>query len=256
MLYSEDNSSDDNSSNESSREKKGGGNYNRKRPKRFRSRKGSTGCSRPITQNPSSTRARPQPNRKVGPSSTNGPSHGRVQWHPSLIAFHPLSADVSFFTALFRARGGREILSTSHAFKLMENVIGHTMKLDDVAIKPLPPDAWFLTALVRKCSKLNRANATSSRAARRASAAADDDDGSSSDDCSDGVDEGDESSGGLADKTSKPWKRAPPWLKDDEDNLRQWKKDDKSWHWICSQFPNRSPGAVKLRWYQKLRKRA
>ncbi|OCK91883.1 uncharacterized protein K441DRAFT_663860 [Cenococcum geophilum 1.58] len=36
----------------------------------------------------------------------------------------------------------------------------------------------------------------------------------------------------------------------------KWIKDGKQWDWICRQFPNRTPGAVRLRWYTKLRPKA
>ena len=52
------------------------------------------------------------------------------------------------FDSFFHDRSGPRILSTSHTVKLLENVVGHTTKLDDIAIKPLTPGTWFLTSLV------------------------------------------------------------------------------------------------------------
>ncbi|XTI83810.1 hypothetical protein V2W45_133701 [Cenococcum geophilum] len=46
------------------------------------------------------------------------------------------------------------------------------------------------------------------------------------------------------------------WSREDDDNLLKWIKDGKQWDWICRQFPNRTPGAVRLRWYTKLRPKA
>jgi len=41
----------------------------------------------------------------------------------------------------------------------------------------------------------------------------------------------------------------------EEQRLLAWKKEEKSWEWICNRFPDRSEGAVRLRW-QILRRSA
>lgn len=47
-----------------------------------------------------------------------------------------------------------------------------------------------------------------------------------------------------------------PWSQEDKDRLRKWKKEeDRPWDWICRQFPRRSPGAVRVRLYTKLREK-
>ncbi|KAF2726390.1 hypothetical protein EJ04DRAFT_571340 [Polyplosphaeria fusca] len=50
--------------------------------------------------------------------SANRISPVKAQWRLSDITFYSLSADVSFLTVLFRARGGSGILSASNAAKL------------------------------------------------------------------------------------------------------------------------------------------
>jgi hypothetical protein len=39
--------------------------------------------------------------------------------------------------------------------------------------------------------------------------------------------------------------------REDDDDLCRWREGNKDWSWIFSQFPNRTPGAVRTRWYTK-----
>jgi hypothetical protein len=186
------------------------------------------------------------------------------------IAFHSLSTDVSFLTAIFRARSGPEILSASHAAKLLESVVGYTTKLNDITIKPLTPDTWFLTTLVYHYSdialrgtgrpvsalpslKLNRADAASPR--DDGGPSDDVDDETSSDDYKNNGDEEDEYSSEVVDEASSSRKHSR-WSEEDDNRLRRWKEEGKPWGWICRQFSNRSPGAVQVRWHTKLRGKA
>ncbi|KAF2726764.1 hypothetical protein EJ04DRAFT_557794 [Polyplosphaeria fusca] len=82
------------------------------------------------------------------PHTTNWTPPVEAQWHLSGTTLHSISAEMSFLTALFRARSGSGILSASHAVKLLENVVGLSMKLDDATIRFLAPDTWVLTSLV------------------------------------------------------------------------------------------------------------
>lgn len=40
------------------------------------------------------------------------------------------------------------ILSTSQAVTLLENVVGYPAKFDNVTVKPLTSDIWFVTSLL------------------------------------------------------------------------------------------------------------
>lgn len=156
-------------------------------------------------------------------------------------------------------------LSTSQAFTLLENVVGYNMKLDNITVKPLALETWFLTCFMhclfdtasRQIGQL--APTLPSLPATRTDAVSlggddwsggDDVDESSSDD-DDKNDEHLRNNDGL----SRSMKHSP-WSKEDEDNLHEWKEEGKPWKWICNQFPNRSPAAVRARWYIKLGKKA
>lgn len=198
-----------------------------------------------------------------------GFSPEKAQWHLSDITFHSPSANVSFLTALFRRRGDLEILSPSRAAKLLEDVVGKAIKLDDITIKPLTPDTWFLMSLVdyifdvaergtgqplsaQTSLQPNRAESASPQDYGKPSDNVDDE--SSSDDFDNG-DENDKYSRDIVDEPSSS-KKHRRWSKEEDSRLRSWKEEGKPWGWICRQFSNRSPGAVQVRWHTKLRCKA
>ena len=219
---------------------------------------------RPNAENPSSTHAPPHSIWRTR-HSDKGFSPGKAQWYLSQITFHSLSASVSFLTAFFRAcsdlGSDQVLLSPSGATNLLENVMGQAIeKLDDVTIKQLTPDTCFLTGLVdsdvagrgtdQPVSALpslqaNRADTASPRDDGRPSDDVDDE--SSSDDYNNG-DENDEYSSDIADEPSSS-KKHNRWSKEDDNRLRSWKEEGKTWGWICRQFKNRSTGAVQARWH-------
>ncbi|KAF2257933.1 hypothetical protein CC78DRAFT_162215 [Lojkania enalia] len=239
----------------------------RKGPKSIGSNQSSVWCPQSNAENPSSTTA-PHANRGTR-FSAKSVSTGQVQWHLSDVVFHSLSADMSFLTALFRTRRGTGILSTSYAVKLLENVVGHPTKLD-ITLKPLTPDTWFLMSLIDHISdgagqgigqlvpalpslQVNRVDTTFPLDDGRLN---DDVDGEIlSDDCENGSDESEEYSSDVVDEPLGSRKNSR-WSKEDDDQLRNWKKQGKSWDWICGRFPNRSRGALQVRWHTKLRSKS
>lgn len=46
-----------------------------------------------------------------------------------------------------------------------------------------------------------------------------------------------------------------PWTREEEGDLCRWKEGNKDWSWIFSQFPNRTPGAVRTRWHTKFQQK-
>jgi hypothetical protein len=240
-----------------------------KRRKLIGSNSGNTSTLYTADAEPSATHAPPHTNKPTWPSADRI-SPIKAQWHLSDITFYSLSADVSFLTVFFRARGGSGILSASNAVKLLDNVIGQSTKLDDTAIKPLGHDAWLLTSLVSHLpdaaghgtsqplsapSSLQLDRAAITRPLHNRATSSDVNDETSGDDFDDGVDEKDEYSSNVAEKPSNSRKNRR-WSKEDDERLRRWKGQGKSWDWICSRFPNRSLGAVQVRWHTKLRVKA
>ncbi|KAF2475404.1 uncharacterized protein BDR25DRAFT_310783 [Lindgomyces ingoldianus] len=97
------------------------GRHLRKGRKPMGSNQGSVWCSRLNAKNPSSTPAPLHANRKTR-LSAKGVSPGQIQWHLLDIAFHSLSAYVSFLIAIFRAYSGPGMISTSHAVTLLKSI--------------------------------------------------------------------------------------------------------------------------------------
>lgn len=217
-------------------------------------------CFRSGTERSSTTHAPPQAiwTRR---RSARRYSSGTTQWNLSDIAFHPLSDGVSFLTALFRA-GGPAILSSACAVKILKSILGRALKLDDIIIKPLTSDTWFLTS---------RSDASGRRMCQSASAPPNSRLDTPSDEGSDeGSDDDSESSGGNYGKNDHGnddysidtfdvpanSRKRRRWSEKDDKRLRDWKAQGKSWGWICSRFSGRSPAAVQVRWHTKLREKA
>lgn len=135
------------SSDESSGRSDNRGRDLQKRPKSTAIKQSGVSCAQSNAKNPLSTHASSHAIWEMRRSAKDS-SPGKAQWHLSDITFHSPSANVSFLTALFRARSDLEILSPRHAVKLLENVVGKARRLDDITIKPLTLDTWFLMSLV------------------------------------------------------------------------------------------------------------
>ncbi|KAF5846100.1 hypothetical protein GGP41_008634 [Bipolaris sorokiniana] len=261
MLYGDD------SSGESSEESHNRGRYYPKGLKPTATRQASALCP-PRSSTPSN----PTPRHKICKQKRSEECilPRQAQWHLSDITFHSLPVDMSFLTASFRGYSSSDILSSVCAVKLLENVVGRALKLKDVTIKLLIPGTWFLTGLVDRNSdvagfgidqlvsapssvQLGRADTILARHHGGPSDYVDH--GTSSDDYNINGDKSDEY---LSDIVEKPLtsKKHTLWLKEDDERLRNWKEEGKSWSWIYRQFPNRSHGAVQVRWYTKLRGKA
>ena len=225
--------------------------------------------------------------RSVRPSRPNtestfplkGASPGHAQRQLPDIAIHPLPSNMAFLIAVFRNCGSMGTLSSSQAVTLLKNHVGHPMKLDNITVKPLAPGIWFLTCFMcyssdtAGCRTDQPAPALPNLPAMWADAVSPRDDGrssgdvgdesSSDDDDNNGDDNGysgnsddnDEPLSGTSKEPSSSTKNSP-WSQEDDDRLLKWKKDKKPWSWIHRQFPNRTPGAVQVHWYTKLRHNA
>jgi hypothetical protein len=241
--------------------------YRRKGPKPIATRQASVSCS--SRSNTLSNPALPHAVWKQKRSAKcNLP--GKAQWHPSDITFHSLPVGMSFLTALFRGYSSSGILSSSCAVKLLENAVGQAIEFEDVTIKLLTPGTWFLTGLVDCNSDVARpgigqpVSTLSSLQPKRADVATARQHGrpsydisgeTSSDDYDINGDENDDHSSDIVDEPLSSRKHIP-WCEQDDNRLRIWKEEGKPWDWICRQFSNRSPGAVKVRWYTKFRGKA
>ncbi|KAF1978217.1 hypothetical protein BU23DRAFT_654700 [Bimuria novae-zelandiae CBS 107.79] len=245
--------------------------YNRGRP--FRKRLKAMGSNESSIH--SSAPATPHANRQAR-FSVKGVLPEEVQWHLSGITFHSLSADVSLLTAIFRTRGVPGILTTSHAVNLLKRAMGDFTKLDNIAICPFTSNTWFLTSLAylrtggdAGCGTgrplpapsslpMNRAYTASLRDHGRPRDDVDHDDDDDNDYKSSGEDydkDGDSDEEDPNDTGEKPSssRTHTRWSEDDDKRLRSFKEDGRRWGWIYKQFPGRSPGAVQVRWHQKLR---
>jgi hypothetical protein len=147
---------------------------------------------------------------------------------------------VSFLTAIFRTRSGPEVLSISCAAGVLKNCLGRVRRLEDITIKLLTPDTWFLTALVECASdaatletdqllstlsslQLNRADVLPERYGRPSKGI---DDEPSSDEYDVNSDEHHEQDSDDEPLSSRKQSR---WSLEDDERLRAWKDEDKSW---------------------------
>lgn len=164
-----------------------------------------------------------------------------------------------FLTAIFRACGRPEILSTSHAATLLKNTVGGSTSLEDITLKPVTSDTWFLTGLVDHSDGAGQRTGqpVPSLPRLQANTASPLDDSQSDDDIDDDTLSLDHENGGdnssVVAEDSLSSKKHCSWSEEDEDLLRKWKEENRPWAWICPQFPERTSGAVKTRWYTKLR---
>lgn len=188
---------------------------------------------------------------------------GQMQWRISDLSFHSLSVDMSYLTAIIRARNGLEVLSTGQAVTLLKNIVGNPLKLENITIKPLTPDTWFLAGFVdlftdpAGCGRgqplPDQSNTASGRNQGWHRNDVDNDDDETLYKSVERTDDSEEEYlSDIADKapSSKTYSR---WSPDDDDRLRTFKREGRPWAWIYKQFPERSPGAVQVHWHTKLR---
>jgi len=187
------------------------------------------------------------------------------------ITLRPVSSGVSFFAAIIQADCNMSP-SCSEPVMLVESALGYAGKIDDITIKPLGPDSWLVTGFLHSLHDMSQFStshirpsgiysggargSTRSLHSKAASVVAvgsqegprsnEEDDDSS--DCNLGYGDGDNRYTGN--KHKRPSARLhAKWSKLEEQRLLAYKKEDKPWEWIFCKFPNRTEGAVKLRWY-------
>jgi hypothetical protein len=227
----------------------------RNRPRPITSRQSSVSYSRSNAQTLSSTHTASQASWTTR-SFTEGASLGKTRWSVSDFAFRPLSDEEFFLTAFFRDCNGSGILSPSHAAKVLKNVVGQALELDDITIKLLGLDTWFLTSRVKYYSKIAGRKSGQSEPALPilplSQLSDEDSDESLSDDDDNNSDKNEEYSSYIFDAPLSSTKHRR-WSKEEDNRLRTLKAQGKPWNWICNQFSNRSRGAVQVRWHTKLR---
>lgn len=208
----------------------------------------------------------PHPYAAVG--KTPSPSRGSIaprHTSPTDIAIHPLSSTTAFSTALFRDCGDMEPFSSDKAIGLLQNRLGHLIKLDSVTMKPLTPDVWFLTCFLSypPCQDAHQSDRPTqafhylpSDDVDNGSSSDNDDDDKGHDGCfTDNDNDDNDNNGHLSNHHNRPSRsrRAKMWSQEEDDCVIRWKKQGRGNEWISSQLHGRSPGAVQARWYAKLR---
>ncbi|KAF1978987.1 hypothetical protein BU23DRAFT_647703 [Bimuria novae-zelandiae CBS 107.79] len=184
---------------------------------------------------------------ETGPSIKYvAPSHAKQ--YPPDISIYPLSLQKAFVTALFR---DHEDIGTVQAAGLLKDIVGH-LELRSITAKPVEPGTWFLTCFTHHASDtLGRQISQPSPEEDDWSNSRDIDEKSLGDDDANS-DENDEYPREPDTKFLSSTK-GRRWSPEEDNNLRKWKNEGKPWRWICSQFPNRTPGALSTRWHTKLR---
>ena len=188
------------------------------------------------------------------------------------------SPEVGFLTAVIRNAPDIFVACRSESLKtLLASALGDSKKLENISIKPLVSGMALLTASIcdttlgttythARCPTMQtkhteRAMPLKERRPQRSIAAFShrDDEMSTDADSSSDSDEylSDDSGHGAKDAIKHGPKPPLPskwllWSTEEDESLRRWKADEKDWDWIFSQFPNRTPGAVRTRWHVKL----
>jgi Myb-like DNA-binding domain len=186
-----------------------------------------------------------------------------------------------FLTAVIRNTLDIFVVCRSEKLKtILANTLGDTHKLENISIKPLIPGMALLTASIcnithvststrTRCPTMQANDATNKterppfmrerRPQNSIAAFSRHDDEISTD--ADSSSDSEEYSSEHTDREAKgaikhgpkplrPTKRLP-WSLEEDESLRRWREEGKDWDWIFSQFPNRTPGAVRTRWYTK-----
>jgi hypothetical protein len=193
------------------------------------------------------------------------------------------SPEVGFLTAVIRNAPDFFVICRSGPLKtLLANTLGDTHKLENMSIKPLVSGMALLTASIRntvlrtpsahtRCPAMQADDATNNteratsmkeRRPRRSIPAfsrRDDDISTDTDGSSDSngysSDDSDHKAKGAIKHSPQPLRpvKRLAWSKAEDENLLRWVvEEEKDWNWISSQFPNRTPGAVRTHWHTKL----
>lgn len=163
------------------------------------------------------------------------------------LSVHPISpGDSGYLTAVINdLTTVGQLLKSPTAFGLTEDI---AVRLTNTSVKPLESARWLVTATI-------------SRAGRTAQPPTDrkldfeidnlSDDGScdhseSSSRTSHSIHPSPSDSGADGEK---PQTTRGRWSKQEDEKLRNMKQNDDPWSEICEEFPDRTAGAVKARWY-------
>ncbi|KAF1808819.1 hypothetical protein P152DRAFT_204751 [Eremomyces bilateralis CBS 781.70] len=172
------------------------------------------------------------------------------------ISLRPTPGD-TFLAATMKVDGDMQAISCGTLLKLIENILGNTAKIHDMTLKPLTAGQWLLTGFLR--SRYINAGVTTRHEftpnPRRDTTAAttipmanpvDSEDDSSVGRSDSSISDDDVSNEkyidqGMDGETRRRW--APL----EEQRLLAYRADGKPWPWIFRKFPNRTPGAVRVR---------
>jgi len=192
------------------------------------------------------------------------------------ITLRPVSTGVSFLAATIQAAGDSIAFSHNEPATLLSEVLGQGGKIEGVTLMPLPSSGlWMMTGFRRVdiCDPSGLVASSESRPApadeicssgsleQRARAlcslaaeakAGETVEGKEEEGVSGsgfGASDDDNGAGHAVHRgirrsraqTRRLWKPL------DEQRLLAWKRENKSWKWIFSQFPNRTPGAIRTR---------
>ncbi|KAF1808000.1 hypothetical protein P152DRAFT_259197 [Eremomyces bilateralis CBS 781.70] len=172
------------------------------------------------------------------------------------ISLRPTPGD-TFLAATVKADGDIGVISYSKLLTLIENILG-VPKIQDITLKPLAAGQWLLTGFIRN-HYLNAGVTTQHEVTsnpRRDTTEATvpmANTSDSEDDCSVGRSDStvsDDEAGdekyidqGIDGGTRRRWEPL------EEQRLLAYKAEGKPWPWIFRKFPDRTPGAVRVRWH-------
>ncbi|KAF2431956.1 hypothetical protein EJ08DRAFT_659634 [Tothia fuscella] len=196
------------------------------------------------------------------------------------ITLRPVSTGVSFLAATIQAAGDSVAFSHSEPATLLSEVLGQGGMIEGVTLKTMPSSGlWMLTGFRRVdvCDPSGPVASTETRPAptdemcpsdsleQRAwalcSLAANAKGGETmveeEVEQEEGVSDGgfgarddDDCAGHAVHRGARRSSRAQtrrPWKELDEQRLLAWKRENKPWKWIFSQFPDRTKGAIRVR---------
>jgi hypothetical protein len=197
---------------------------------------------------------RPQRTQKPGQEATAivedaGPKASSPSMMLTNLSVHPVRpADFGYLTALIEdITDIGQLLETPAAFGLTDDIFD-TARLVNAGIKPLTPGLWLLTATISRATDPTK----SSRDTYVDTETGNHSDCSASDDAS-------RSSGTaysihhcpseIETDIETSQRRRGRWSKEEDARLRRLKHNGDPWSEICEEFPGRTEGAVKARWY-------
>ncbi|KAF1809597.1 hypothetical protein P152DRAFT_153760 [Eremomyces bilateralis CBS 781.70] len=180
------------------------------------------------------------------------------------ISLRPTPGD-TFLAATIKFDRNIEAISCSTLLTLIENILGHAAKVQDVTLKPLLEGQWLLTGFLRSPCIIggattwyetmpNRRKGVASGTAIPVAQFPDsEDDGSisgSDSSVSDyRIDDEKYIDQGVYGRKNRRWEPL------EDERLWAYRVEGKSWEWISKQFPGRTPGAVCTRWHTIKRSR-